>query len=444
MIETGFEKQGEGMERIKVSENGRYLVTESGAPFFWLGDTAWELFHRLTLEEAVVYFERRQAQGFNVVQAVILAELDGLRKPNAYGDLPLVDRDPLQPNEAYFRTVDAMIDAAAARGLYVGVLPAWGDKVNLAWGIGPVIFDAANAEAYGAFLGSRYANRPNVIWILGGDRDLIADGVDTAPVWRAMAAGIRRGAGEHTLMTFHPKGWQGSSQTFHQDSWLDLNMWQSGHGEADAPNWEWISADLALTPPKPVLDGEPNYEDHGINPWSSDWTPEKGFFRDLDVRKQAYRSVFAGACGITYGHHAVWQMFDEGRTPINFPERFWRDALERPGAQHMIHLKRLMLARSYLNRIPDQTLIVNNSDDRALHMRATRAANGAWAMVYIPPRRDLVRIDLDRIAQAEFQIGWFDPRTGKEERFDGFGEGTITLAPPDSIHDWVLTIYRMD
>lgn len=431
------------MERIKVSNNGRYLVTASGDPFFWLGDTAWELFHRLTLEDAAHYFETRQAQGFNVVQAVILAETDGLNTPNAYGELPLIDHDPLKPNEAYFRTVDAMIDTAAARGLYVGVLPTWGDKVNRAWGVGPVIFDAANAEAYGVFLGARYGNRAHVIWILGGDRDVIADGVDTAPVWRAMAEGIRRGAGDPTLMTFHPKGWQGSSAFFHGDDWLDVNMWQSGHGEVNAPNWEWISADWERTPHKPVLDGEPNYEDHGINVWAADWTPEKGYFRDLDVRKQAYRSVFAGACGVTYGHHAVWQMFDTGRAPIFSPDRTWREALERPAAQQMIHLKRLMLSRSYLNRIPDQTLIVNNTDERALHVRATRAADGSWALVYIPPRRDLIRIDLDRMAQAEFQIGWFDPRTGKEEHFDGFGEGMITLAPPDYTNDWVLMMNRI-
>src|SRR6266508_1008952 len=89
------------LPRIRVSDqNPHLLATTRGEPFFWLGDTAWELFHRCTREEARHYFANRQQKGFNVIQAVALAEFDGLREPNAYGDLPLVGDDPLRPNEA--------------------------------------------------------------------------------------------------------------------------------------------------------------------------------------------------------------------------------------------------------------------------------------------------------------------------------------------------------
>ncbi|RZK62756.1 MAG: DUF4038 domain-containing protein, partial [Pedobacter sp.] len=37
------------MQSLKVSANNRFLVYENEKPFFYLGDTAWELFHRLTL-----------------------------------------------------------------------------------------------------------------------------------------------------------------------------------------------------------------------------------------------------------------------------------------------------------------------------------------------------------------------------------------------------------
>ena len=121
------------LQRVQVSDNRRFLVTEGGEPFFWLGDTAWELFHRLNREEARLYFADRAARRFTVIQAVILAELAGLTDPNAYGDLPLVDGDPARPVEAYFRRVDEYVQMAVDHGLYVGLLPTWGDKVYPAW-----------------------------------------------------------------------------------------------------------------------------------------------------------------------------------------------------------------------------------------------------------------------------------------------------------------------
>ncbi len=77
--------------RIKVSGNGHFLQHADGTPFFWLGDTGWELFHRLTLEEINLYFNNRTQKGFNVIQAVLLAEMEGLTRPDRYGDLPLLN-----------------------------------------------------------------------------------------------------------------------------------------------------------------------------------------------------------------------------------------------------------------------------------------------------------------------------------------------------------------
>src|SRR6476469_2871489 len=99
--------------RIVVSPNGHYLQYEDGTPFFWLGDTGWELFHRLKLEEINKYLDNRSQKGFTVIQAVLLAEFDGLRKPNQYGDVPLKNLDPAQPNESYFRFVDSVVKMAA-------------------------------------------------------------------------------------------------------------------------------------------------------------------------------------------------------------------------------------------------------------------------------------------------------------------------------------------
>lgn len=126
--------------QLRVSDNKRFLVTHDGKPFFWLCDTAWELFHRLTREEAEKYLGERARQKFTVIQAVVLAEMDGLQTPNAYNEIPLEDNDPAKPRESYFQHVDFIIDKAAELGLYIALLPTWGDKVfKNRWGIGPEI-----------------------------------------------------------------------------------------------------------------------------------------------------------------------------------------------------------------------------------------------------------------------------------------------------------------
>ena len=95
--------------KLRVAANRRYLEYDDGTPFFYLGDTAWELFHRLNREDAQYYLSNRAAKGFTVIQAVALAELGRTDIPNAYGDLPLIDRDPSRPNEGYFRHVDKIV-----------------------------------------------------------------------------------------------------------------------------------------------------------------------------------------------------------------------------------------------------------------------------------------------------------------------------------------------
>ena len=437
---------------LEVSANRRFLQHADGTPFFWLGDTAWELFHRLTREETEVFLEKRREQSFTVIQAVALAEFDGVRTPNRYGDLPFIDLDPTKPNEAYFKHVDWVIDLAASKGLYIGFLPTWADKVvGEAWGDGPVIFNEHNARTYGEWLGRRYANRPNIIWILGGDRPTIWRGrgeqagkvnIDYRPLWRAMAAGIDATDGK-ALMTYHPAGGGSNrtSLTLHNEDWLDLNMMQSGHGSGhDVPVWDDVSEDYALTPTKPTLDGESNYEDHPVNPWPA-WDPQFGYFRDHDVRKQLYRSVFAGACGVTYGHHAVWQFYDPALRPaVNHADRPWLEAIDRLGANQVIYLRQLIESKPFFTRIPDQNIIASDAGLRSNHVQATRDEAGSYALIYVP-NTQTIDVHMDCIQAKKARVSWFDPRTGIQSELGVFDtQGIRFFTSPDSAPDWVLVL----
>jgi len=393
------------MRRLYISDNKRFLVFDDGTPFFWLGDTVWELFHRATLEEAEQYLENRRQKGFTVVQAVALAEFNGLHSPNRYGELPLADDDPLRPNERYFEFVDCVIELAGRKGLFVGLLPTWGDKVELLWhGKGPIIFNPDNARRYGQWIGRRYRDVPNLIWINGGDRS--GGGTNTA-VWNALATGIRSQDPNH-LMTYHPWGGgdgHSSSEWFHDAKWLDFNMAQSGHERKDLPNFAIVSADYQRIPIKPCLDGEPRYEDHAVN-----WKPqENGWFDDFDARQAAYWAIFAGAFGHTYGCHPVWQLYGPRYEPISFARRPWQEGLDLPGASQMGHLRRLMESRPILSRVPDQSLLAD-ARGGGEHIRATRG--DGYAMIYLPAGGS-VRV-LPRVTGGPMFRGfWFDPRTGQ-------------------------------
>jgi hypothetical protein len=276
---------------------------------------------------------------------------------------------------------------------------------------------------------------------MGGDRPEKDDaGRDYAPVVRAMAAGIRAGVGGPVLMSYHPAGRRGSAEVFHQDAWLDVNMWQSGHRSQDMPNWTMIAADRARTPAKPVLDGEPCYEDHPINPWPV-WTPEKGYFRDYDVRKAAYRSVFAGACGVTYGHHSIWQYYDPARrAPVNHPWCSWQDALDRPGAFQVGYLRRLVEAYPFGAALPDDEIFLSPIGEGPERACALRGADGSFLLVYLPTAR-AVRLNLARLGRACLRASWFDPRTAQTRPIGELAaQPDMQFTPPAEGPDWVLVV----
>lgn len=419
--------------RLQVSDNKRFLQYADGTPFFYLGDTAWELFHRCDRQEVDRYLADRAAKGFTVIQAVALAELDGLRTPNPYGALPLVEEDPTRPNEAYFEHVDYVVERAAGLGMYIGLLPTWGDKFNRKWGKGPEVFTPANARAYGQFLGERYAGQ-NILWILGGDRDL--EDETHAQIVRAMAEGIGDGDGGYGLKTFHPQGGKSSSTFVHAEDWLDFHMIQSGH-HRNCPTYEWVERDYRMLPRRPTLDGEPGYEDH-----PNRFNPARGWLDEHDVRRSCYWSLFAGGCGYTYGCHDIWQMYLEGRDPVSWARTPWTEALDLPGSGQVGHARRLLAERGFFTRIPDQTVIAGDAFGGEEHIRATRCSEGRYILVYVPAAQR-VKIKLDILKGDRAQARWFNPRTGRygePEQVETTGEATFQPPYDRGGRDWVLAL----
>jgi hypothetical protein len=416
---------------LKVCDNHRFLIHDDGSPFFYLGDTAWELFHRLTISEAERYLQDRATKGFTVIQAAALAEIDGLHTPNMRGDLPLIDDDPTQPNEAYYAHIDAVVEIAASLGLYIGMLPTWGDKWNKKWGVGPEIFTPANARSYGTFLGRRYADQP-IIWILGGDRPIESE--NHRAIIRAMAEGLREGDGGRHLMTFHTWGPHASSEYVHDESWLDFHTCQSGH-KRNRENWRFIEADYARAPTRPCMDAEPGYEDAQDDIMNLDG----GYLDDYEVRKSVYWALFAGAHGHTYGCWPIWSMWRPGLPPI-LARRPWYEALQLPGGDQVRHARALLRSRPFLKRIPDQSLIVSDVGAGTHHVQATRDSEGSYALIYLPSGRP-VELDLTRLAGEHLAGYWYDPRTGIARSIGVIQKrDRLSFTPPAGGPDWVLVL----
>ncbi len=221
-----------------------------------------------------------------------------------------------------------------------------------------------------------------------------------------------------------------------------MNTMQSGHGGGhDVPVWEMVKRDRSILPLKPTLDMEPNYEDHPVNPWPV-WNPENGYFRDYDVRKQCYRSVFAGAAGVTYGHHSVWQFWSKREEKINHADRFWTEALDRPGAFQVGYLKSLILSRSPLERIPDQSIILSGQGTKGEYATATRDQSGKQIMVYIPVGKPMV-ISTEKLNSRNIELTWFNPRTNAYSKPQLLkSNGKINVIPPQTggENDWVLIL----
>ena len=395
--------------RLKVSENHRYLIHENGTPFFWLGNTAWLISERLTRDEVEYYLVNEHRAGYNVEQIQVINSIPTF---NIYGQ---------QANDAsfdmwkfskkdqygYWEHLDFIVDFAASQGIYIAMDCVWGSQITK--------MDIKKAEKYGQFLGERYKDKPNIIWMIGGD---VLGDKGTAS-WDALAKAIRKADPNH-VMTFHPRGRTTSSRWFADRDWMDFHMFQSGHrrygqrnGDGDytikdnteEDNWRYVDLTWNGNPQKPVIDGEPSYEDipQGLHDFSA---PR---WMDYDVRRYAYWAVFAGCFVHTYGHNSIMQFIKPGLLASFGAEKPWWDAMKDPGYNQMKYLKWLILAFPFEERIADQSVIAGQNGERYDRNIATRGND--YLLVYNYSGKPM-QLDLSKISGAKKNVWVMNPSDG--------------------------------
>ncbi len=340
--------------------DGRYLKA-GNKPFFWLADTAWLIFTNISEEEAYTYLRNRAERGFNVIQAVLVyttPELEDINKMKT-SSYQVTD-------EEYWEHCDRVIRMAEELGLYMALLPTWGSLVK------NNILNENNALDYANYLGKRYANYKNVIWILGGD--IRAAGYEE--VYRIMGRQLKK-LNPDKLITFHPFGRCMSTMWFdNNDEWLDFNMFQSGHRRYDQcnmglwddnadneafyseDNWRYVKKAYEVSD-KPVLDGEPSYE--WIVQGLHDNT--QPYWKAIHVRRYAYWSVLAGACGHTYGDNSIMQYCGDNGGSYGACCS-WQEALHHEGAAEMGYLRALMESVDFTTGSKKDELLIGGQRDK--------------------------------------------------------------------------------
>jgi hypothetical protein len=400
---------------LRIGPTGRYLADQRGVPFLIHGDTPWSLTHNLTLEEAVRYMTARKAQGFNTLLVSVpdAYDADGNKTyaPDRQGQQPFVDDDITQPNEPYWAHVDRVFREAEKMGFLLLVTPAYlgADKdgyLHLLKKAGP-----PRCRQYGLWVGKRYRDLTNLVWVHGGDRNPweVRDEV------RALAQAIRE-VDERHLHTAHWANGTAAFDYFGDEGWLDFNSSYTYGPVA----WR-ILADRSAEPPRPTFLIESHYE-NDFDGKTAD-----------DVRAYPYRAVLSGAAGHLFGNEPTW-----------FCGTGWEAALESAGARYMSHAIALFRSRPWYDLEPDRThqVVVEGHWESGADggVQAAMTRDRTTVVAYLPPARRDVILDLERLPGRTFRAHWFDPRTGIATPLPPVARSGATTFRKPAEGDWVLVV----
>jgi chitodextrinase len=425
---------------LKVSANGRYLVDQNSTPFLLVGDSPQSLIGNLTEAQASTYFADRQAHGFNTVWINLLCTsytycnsdgttFDGIR-PFTTGT-SLSDYDLSTPNPAYFQRVDDMINLAAQHGLVVFLDPietgGWGGVL------------ASNGDTkdfnYGAYLGARYKNFPNIVWLSGNDFQNWSDAAPADAVNQVMQ-GIHSTDPNHLQtieLSYNPDSTSLDSTSF------PLTTLNAAY--TYDPVYDEVRHGYNQSPTMPVFLVEANYEFEN-NTSKDPSTPEI-------LRMQEYWTMLSGGTGQIYGN------FYTVRTTTAASD--WQSAahIDTTGVAQLQYATAFFQSYPWYNLVPDQNNSVltagygTYASTGAMHTNdyatAARVPDGSLVIVYTPTVRALT-IDMTKLS-GSVTARWFDPTNGTYTSVAGSpfaNSGSRQFTPPgnnaEGSGDWLLVL----
>lgn len=413
---------------LSVDRSNRFLEDAAGRPFLIHGDAAWSLIAGLTRVKTELYLKDRQARGFNTLLVSLIEHRFSSNPPaNAYGQRPFATQSNFaMPNEAYFAHADWVIRKAGELGFLVLLAPAYAgfEGGEQGWYREMVASGADKLREYGRYLGKRYRDFENVLWV---------NAVDYNPPDKDLIRAIAEGISEfepHALQTA-----QGAPESAALDYWAGERWLRVNSIYTYRPVHAAALAQRRRVERMPFFLIESAYEnEHGTT--------------EQRLRAQAYHALLSGAAGQIFGNNPIWHFDGPGLYPVRFG---WEQALASRGAQSMTYLRKLFEGLPWWMLEPDdggsgRGLVVSGvgaGEDQAV---AAVAADRSLAIVYLPTARS-IEIDLGHLSGPRFTARWYDPATGRFlELMPGpsaVALGRETFCPPGGnggFGDWVLLL----
>jgi len=360
---------------IQVSGDKHYFIDKAGKPFFWLGDTEWELFHQLSVPDAKALLLKRQKQGFTVIQVMVTGVFRewAMQKGNPIdtSNEAWIHGDPSRINEAYFKRVDSIVDYAATLDLVlvIGVYHSQDvdhERVTI-----------SNAKTWATWLAKRYSHSLNIVWSMYPHATSAS-----LSILNEIIQGIHDGDGSRHLITVHPDPSPTSSSFFYPAQWLSFNTlqtWNTGF-----INYTMVLRDYRNIPQLPVVNGEARYEEEDGT------TPE-------DTRRAGYFSMLAGGF-YSYGHQDNWRS-----------AATWRSWYASPGAKQMQVMKTIFEHITWWDLVPDSTILINHTEGNVTAISAKKK----WIITYLSKPQTIHVSKKYNTLLKNSTIVWIDPVTGQ-------------------------------
>ncbi|MEK7676103.1 MAG: DUF4038 domain-containing protein [Verrucomicrobiota bacterium] len=422
---------------VQLSRDRRYLAHEDGTPFFWLGDTAWNGALLSTDEEWDFYLRERARQKFTAVQWVTTQWRaspagDRERQPAFTG------QGRIRINPRFFQRLDAKVEALNRAGLLSAPVLLWA----IGGGSNPRINPGFSLPEDQAIKLARYMvarwGANDVLWILAGDGDYRGEKADR---WKRIGRAVF-GDGPRAPVVLHPGGMHWVLGEFREEPWLDIQGYQSGHGDDDR-TLQWIfsgppATDWMKEPARPFINLEPPYENHIAY-------QSKTRISDFTTRRAVYWSLLvAPTAGVTYGGHGIWGWDDGTKAPTDHPGTGiplpWPRALVMPGAEQMTHLANLLTGIDFWRLRPAPEILATQPGHESpkRYTAAARSEAGDLVVIYVPEDRT---VDLlQKALPQNFTASWFNPRTGQRAPVVAVvNDKSIQFATPTE-GDWVLVL----